>query len=98
MAKALTALAKASHKVNKAQRAALRTQALKGIGQWLGIIDENAPNAPGGGGGGGSASADVAELQRAIKEQNAILIQMRDNANRHSQDNVSAVEGASAQR
>ena len=98
LAKALTALAKASHKVNKAQRAALRTQALKGIGQWLGIIDENAPNAPGGGGGGGSASADVAELQRAIKEQNAILIQMRDNANRHSQDNVSAVEGASAQR
>jgi hypothetical protein len=98
LAKALTSLAKASHKVNKAQRAALRTQAMKGIGQWLGIIDEDAPNAPGGGGRGGGAStstsADVAELQRAIKEQNAILQGMRNDAARHSRDNVGAVENA----
>jgi uncharacterized protein YfkK (UPF0435 family) len=95
LAKSLTALAKASHKVNKAQRAALRTQAMKGIGQWLGLIDEDVPNASK---GGGSGKAEAAGLVSAVKDVNATLIQIRSDASRHSQDNVSAVEGASVQR
>jgi len=96
LAKSLTALAKASHKVNKAQRAALRTQAMKGIGQWLGLIKEDAPNAPGG--GGSSTRSDIIDLQNAIKDGNKILTNMAIAQDRHSRDNVTAVEGAGGQK
>lgn len=93
LAKALVKLASASGKVNKAQRAVLRTQALKGFGQLVGLIKEDSPVGRQAGSAGGPTQADIDALRKAQSDTNILLMQIRDNANRNSQYQVIATEG-----
>jgi hypothetical protein len=93
LAKALVKLASASGKVNKAQKAVLRTQALKGFGQLVGLIKEDSPVGRQAGSAGGPTQADIDALRKAQSDTNILLMQIRDNANRNSQYQVIATEG-----
>jgi len=95
LAKSLIALAKASHKINKANRATMRTEAWRTGLSAIGLVDNKPGDTKGGGGAGNS---DYNEIVKLAREQNEIIRKMREDNLRYSKDNVSAIEGASAQR
>jgi hypothetical protein len=73
----------------------MRTEAWRTGLSAIGLVDNKPGDTKGGGGAGNS---DYNEIVKLAREQNEIIRKMREDNLRYSKDNVSAIEGASAQR